>query len=273
MTEEKYISDLTARTISDFGDQWTRYTDNEGFYGSLDVLVDILGPLIPLSAFQGKRVAEIGSGTGRIVRMLLQAGAEYVLAVEPSQSIDILKKNLQTEISRVEILHARGNEIPTGLDLDFVLSIGVLHHIPEPGPVVTAAFNSLRSDGKLIVWVYGKEGNGLVVSMIKMMRCITTRMPHWALVFLATMCNLILGLYIPISRWFPSIPLADYVNNVIGKFSYHKRYLVIYDQLRPAYAKYYTESEARDLLEQAGFKEVCLYHRRNYSWTVIGSRP
>ena len=64
-----------------------RYTENEGFYGSVDLLSDTLGPLLPLSAFEGKCVAEIGSGTGRIVRMLLAAGAGKVLAIERSQVV------------------------------------------------------------------------------------------------------------------------------------------------------------------------------------------
>ena len=87
MRDSEKNSELRKRTIADFGDQWTRYTDNEGFYGSVDLLSDTLGPLLPLSAFEGKCVAEIGSGTGRIVRMLLAAGAGKVLAIERSQVV------------------------------------------------------------------------------------------------------------------------------------------------------------------------------------------
>ena len=52
-----------------------------------------------------------------------------------------------------------------------------------------------------------------------------------------------------------------------------KRRLVLYDQLNPAYAHYYTEKEARALLEEGGFEEVRLYHRHGYSWSVVGRRP
>ena len=68
-------SDLTRRTIEDFGDQWTEFTTNDGYYGSVELFADIVGPLLPLDSLKGKRVAEIGSGTGRIVHMLLAAGA------------------------------------------------------------------------------------------------------------------------------------------------------------------------------------------------------
>jgi len=264
--------DLRSRTIADFGDQWTRYVDNDGFYGSVDLLADTFGPLLSVTALRGKTVAEIGSGTGRIVQMLLVAGARHVLAIEPSRAVDVLRRNLECEADRVEILHARGDEIPAGRDLDYVVSIGVLHHIPDPAPVVRAAFDALRPGGEMVVWVYGREGNRGIVALIEAMRSITTRLPHWMLAALASACNALLDVYMLLCRALPFLPLAAYVRNVIGKFDRRKRYLVLYDQLKPAYSKYYTESESRALLERAGFVDVSLYHRHGYSWTVRGRR-
>jgi len=264
--------DLRDRTIADFGDQWTRYTDNDGHYGSLDLLADTLGPLLPIGDLAGKRVAEIGSGTGRIVRMLLAAGAVRVLAIEPSQAVEVLRANLADAANRVEILNRRGEEVPAGSNLDYVLSIGVIHHIPDPAPVLAAAFTALKPGGKLVVWVYGKEGNRLAVALIEALRAVTVRLPHAVLALLSHLCNLVLDIYIPLCHLLP-LPLRDYMRNVIGKFSRAKRYLVIYDQLKPAYAKYYTADEARALFSEAGFVEIRLYHRRNYSWTIVGTRP
>ena len=51
-----------------------------------------------------------------------------------------------------------------------------------------------------------------------------------------------------------------------------KRRLVIYDQLNPAWAKYYTKEEAESLMHRNGFEKVTLYHRRIYSWTVVGEK-
>ena len=113
----------------------------------------------------------------------------------------------------------------------------------------------------------------MVVALIEAMRGITTQMPHWMLALLASVCNVALYAYVAACRLFPFLPLADYMRNVIGRFSRRKRYLVIYDQLKPAYATYYTEKEVRSLLESAGFADVMLYHRRRYSWTASGRRP
>jgi len=50
------------------------------------------------------------------------------------------------------------------------------------------------------------------------------------------------------------------------------RRLVIYDQLNPAYAKYYTREEAQDLLARQGFVDIRLHHRHGVSWTVLGTK-
>lgn len=270
--KDERVSGLATRTIEDFGDQWTRYTDNDGYYGSTELLADVLGPLLPLSALAGKRIAEIGSGTGRIVRMLLSAGAAHVVAIEPSQAVEALRRNLQPFAERVTIMNLRGHELPAGLNVDLVVSIGVIHHIPDPAPVLKAAFNALRPGGQVVIWVYGKEGNRFTIALIELMRRATTHLPHFAVASIAWLCNAALALYVPACRRFPSLPLAEYVQNVIGRFDMNKRFLVIYDQLKPAYAKYYTKVEVRTLVESAGFDDVTLHHRRGYSWTVIARR-
>ena len=72
--------ELQRKTIADFGEQWVRYSDNAGFYGSLELFKDAFGPLLLPEDIAGRRVADVGSGTGRIVHMLIQAGAAHVTA-------------------------------------------------------------------------------------------------------------------------------------------------------------------------------------------------
>lgn len=81
---------LSSKTISDFGVQWVNYKDNLGHYGSVELLADLFGPLFPVGAVRNMRVADIGSGTGRIVNMLLDAEAAHVIAVEPSNAFSVL---------------------------------------------------------------------------------------------------------------------------------------------------------------------------------------
>jgi SAM-dependent methyltransferase len=263
--------ELQKQTISDFGDQWTRYTDNDGFYGSQEFFADIVRPLLDVSEFQGAAVAEIGSGTGRIAQMILKSGARKVLAIEPSEAFSVMRENLAQYGERAEGLKATGENIPAGADFDYVLSIGVLHHIPDPGPSVRASLGALKPGGRMLVWLYGKEGNELYLAIINPLRYITQRIPHWLLVSMIwAMYPLLVG-YMLACRILP-LPMRRYMVDVVAKMKPAKRRLIAYDQLNPAYAKYYTHDEAIALLAENGFRDVQAHHRHGYSWTVIGAK-
>lgn len=263
---------LTEKTIRDFGDQWSVYTDNEGYYGSLELFRDIVEPLMSAEEFAGADIAEIGSGTGRIVLMALEAGARSVTAIEPSRAADALEANVAASRDKVRILRVPGEEIPADGCFDIVLSIGVIHHIPNPEPVLAAAVRALKPGGRLLIWLYGREGNRTYLFFAEPLRAITTLLPHAALKVLCAALTVALSGYIALARVIP-LPMRTYMTNVLGRFSWHKRYLTIYDQLNPAYAKYYTRDEAEALLSKAGLLDVRSHHRHGYSWTVVGTKP
>jgi SAM-dependent methyltransferase len=260
------------RTIRDFGEQWSYYGENEGFYASLDLLQDMFGPLLATNELRGARVADIGSGTGRIVRMLAAAGAEHVVAVEPSVGVEVLRENVRDLGDRVEVVHAMGEDVPANRNFDFVISIGVIQFIEDPLPTLEAACRALRPGGRLLIWVYGKEGNEFYVSFVKAVRTVTTRLPHAALAALCSALNLLLDVYIFACRWLP-LPMRDYMCDTLARVSREQRKLTIYDQLNPTYARYYLGPEVKALLERAGLTDVRLHHRRGYSWTAMGVRP
>jgi SAM-dependent methyltransferase len=264
-------------TIADFGAQWTRFTRDDGFYASQELWRDIVGPLVPVDGFAGKRVVDVGSGTGRIVNMLLDAGATEVIAIEPSEAFPVLEANVAARAGQVRCHRLRGDqlgELPReSRDVDWVVSIGVLHHIPDPNPVVCAARALLRHGGHILVWVYGREGNATYLALVLPLRRLTRWLPPRILEALSWMFTPALSVYAWLCRRVPSLPLGSYLVQVISPLTWQKRMLVIYDQLAPAWAEYYDERRARALLENAGFVDIRLHHRHGYSWTVIGTNP
>jgi SAM-dependent methyltransferase len=263
---------LKDQTIGDFGEQWTAFRDNPGYYGSAALLADLFGPLLSLDDIKGSTVADIGSGTGRIVNMLLDAGAGRVIAVEPSAAMAVLKQNTAAQADRIEYLEMAGDQLPAGLDLDYVVSMGVVHHIPDPAPVMRAACNALRAGGRCVVWIYGHEGNETYLSLVLPLRKLTVLFPHKMLVALCYLLEIELTAYIELCRILP-LPMRAYMRDVLAQFTRPVRRLTIYDQLNPAYAKYYTRGEAEALMSEGGFADIQLYHRHGYSWTVSGTKP
>ena len=271
MSDATKTTAVSDRTIAHFGEQWTNFRDNDGYYGSTALFADMCAPLLASEEVRGRRVADIGSGTGRIVRMLVAAGAAHVVAVEPSAAYEVLCRNVADVGGCVECVRATGDQLPRDRQFDLITSIGVLHHIPDPVPVVRAAYDALRPGGRLFVWLYGREGNRAYLALTGPLRAATTRLPHRVVVWLSTFLNLLLQPYVRASRVLP-LPLSRYFVEVFGRMTNDKRVLIIYDQLRPTYAKYYTGAEACALLASAGFSDVRAHHRHGYSWAVVGTK-
>lgn len=263
-------SEQTSRsTIDDFGRQWTRFDAYDGYISSTELLVDHFGPL-PIDVVRGKTVLDIGAGTGRFCVALLNVGAAHVIAVEPSAAFSVIQRNLGAD-PRVTILRLPGDKIPADIQVDFAISLGVLHHIPEPDPVIWAVYRALKPGGTFVVWLYGNEGIRIYLAIIKLLRILAQPFPDWALEKIVSKIDAVLVLYMRLARRFP-LPLHDYLNNVLSNFPDENRRVVIYDQLRPTYAKYYTRVEAERLLKAAPFK-VTVHNRRDYSWIAIGTKP
>ena len=268
----KASSALGERTVQDFGEQWVHYGDNDGFYGSTELFADIVGPLLSRADFAGQRAAEIGSGAGRIAGMMLECGAAHVLAVEPSDGHFVAQRNLVRYGDRVTFLHGRGEDVPRDPPFDLIVSVGVLQFIPDPKPVVDAAFAALKPSGRLFVWLYAKEGTTLYRALVHSLRVVGRVLPHRVLAAMVRVIDLALVLYIALCRVLP-LPLHDYLENVVGRFTAEKRRLVIYDQLNPTHVHYYSREQAERLLTDSGFVDVRLHHRRRYSWSAVGRKP
>ena len=262
---------VDKNTIERFGIQWTSFTENTGYYGSKDCLSDIFGPLLTLEDIKGKHICDVGSGTGRIVNMLLDAGADFVTALEPSEAFKTLEKNTIQRKDKIQLIQDTGDKIPSTGQFDYVISLGVLHHILDPTPTVQAAFNALKPGGKILIWIYGFEGNKLYLSIFGPLRKLTARLPHSILSCLSGFLGYFVDFYIFLCRFLP-LPMRNYFQNHLAKLDREQRKITIYDQLNPTHAKYYKKQEVENLLREQGFQKVRLYHRHGYSWTALGEK-
>jgi len=261
---------IESEVIEQFGEQWVRFPANEGYYASQEVLKDILGPLASIEDFKEKLVAEIGAGTGRLIKLLSEVGAKHVVAIEPSAAMVPLKAYTASLGSRMTYLQEKGDAWKYD-NLDYILSIGVLHHIFDPHPTIKNAYQNLKPNGKMIIWVYGYENNELYLNAIRPLRILTPKLPNFALVMLMWALLIPLNIYIFLCRFLP-LPMRAYMLDHMERLDQHSRRITIYDQLNPSWAKYYRKKEAEELLSKAGFRDIHSHHRHGYSWTVIGTK-
>ena len=80
------------------------------------------------------------------------------------------------------------------------------------------------------------------------------------IIFLYFLCN------------FFNLPLKKYLLNVFNKCTYQKRNYIIFDQLNLHTQSILKKTEIIKIMNQAGFNDVEIFRRHNYSWTIISKK-
>lgn len=252
-------------TIEEFGVQWTEFTENTGYYASTDVLDSLFGTLLKKEDLKGKRIADVGAGSGRYTRIFHQMKTAHITAIEPSAGFKTLQENT-ADLDNVELVNVPAADIPKN-NFDWVFCIGVLQFIPDAKQALQAMGRALAADGRVLVWVYGRENNGIYLALLAVLRFFSGLMSHKVLDFVAKLLVYPASCYGWLCRFLP-LPMADYLRGYYMKLDHYSRKLVVYDQLNPSMSIYYRRGELEQLFSEAGFTDIQFHHRLNTSWSV-----
>ncbi len=114
-------------------------------------LIKIEEPIVRrlLGDVTGKRVLDVGCGTGRHTAWLAQQGAR-VIGVDPSAA---MLAKARDKCPGVELVEGTFDTLPSG-PFDLVVDALVLEHLPEVTTPIAAMAKVLASGGELVVSVY-----------------------------------------------------------------------------------------------------------------------
>ena len=261
---------VRKKTINDFNNQWKLQGElNSDYWASDEILVDQFSGIFSLKEIENKIICDVGAGTGRVIKNLLKSNPKKIFAVEPSDvGIDKITKKFKN-YSNLKIIQSDGLNFKTDEQCDIAFSLGVIHHIKNPLDILINIRKNLKKNGRIVIWVYGYENNLPYILIYKFLSILTKRLPDKSLYLFSNLLNALIQPYIILCK-FLNLPLKKYFINVFNKCGWKKRNDIIFDQLNPAYSKYYKKEEIEKVLTDAGFVNLVSFHRHNYSWTVVG---
>lgn len=259
---------LALQVAGEFAEQWKRYDDRRAEYRQQ--LLDWLAPVSP-SFFPGKLVLDGGCGKGRHLEVTAGFGARMIVGVDLGEAVYVARKSTK-DLPNVEVVRGDILCLPFKPGVfDYVYSVGVLHHLPDPRGGFDSLTSKVAAGGHISAWVYGYENNEWIVKLINPFReHVSNRLPRPVLKGLSWLLAALVmgaarGVYRPWNRCFPNVRLfyQDYLLYIAG-FPHREIETIVYDQLNPKIAFYLPRQEFESWF--ANLDEVRVeWHNRN-SW-------
>ena len=283
VTSANPLTGENVQTADAFGWQWQAFKELHDLATYEAQFLDWLQP-IPPEFFQGKVVLDAGCGMGRFSLVSSAFGAKLVLAVDASDAVEAAADNAR-QVSNVHVIQGDIHRLPLRhgqqAQVDFVFSLGVLHHLDNPQAGFKALIRHLRPGGTIYAWVYGRENNGWLVNFVNPIRTVlTSRLPRYALYGLSWLITaglhpLLKWVYQPVNKvkpvaWLRKIlPYNDYFA-WLGQFQFRHNHHVVFDHLVAPVAFYLQREEFEAWFTEAGLEIISLTWRNRNSWRGHG---
>lgn len=283
VTAERPLSGKNVETADAFGWEWQEFSHLHDLQTYRGQFLDWIHPIEP-QFFEGKVVLDAGCGMGRFSLVSGTFGAKAVLAIDASNSVEATRHNTQGA-PNVHVIQADIHRLPLRrggeAQVDFVFSIGVLHHLDAPQAGFEALVRHLCPGGTIFVWVYGRENNGWLVRVVNPIRvALTSRLPRPALyacswVVAALLHPIVRLIYRPANgegscRWVRRVlPYNDYLA-WLGQFQFRHNHHVVFDHLVAPVAFYLRREELEAWFQEAGLEVIHISWRNRNSWRGHG---
>ncbi len=246
-----------------FGYEWKKYPEIIPEYETQFLRwVHLLQPV----DFRNKTILDAGCGIGRNSFWPLTYGAKHLTAIDyDPKTVHVAKRNLHT-FQNASVYYQSIYSLPYINQFDIVLCIGVLHHLREPKKALMRLVRATKKNGRVILWVYGNEGNGQLIVLVKGFRRITSNLPLPLVHLTAFVCTLIVYLYLKL------FPQTHPYFLLLRRFKFWHIQLIILDQLLPQISHYWNRDQVTSLVGNCGLTKIQILKTNNNSWTIIGRK-
>src|SRR5262249_12292559 len=127
-------------------------------------------PFLSPDDWRGKRFIDVGCGMARNSFWPMKYGAAGGVAIDiDERSLAAARINLQSYPS-LEVCKCSVYDLLWRDEFDIAFSIGVIHHLEFPKMAVEAMLRATKPEGQVAIWVYGRENNGWLLSILNPIR-------------------------------------------------------------------------------------------------------
>lgn len=258
-------------TSDSFSYEWNNIYQENSF--EKQNFLHFLSPFIKESDLAGKKLLDVGCGSGRFTKQAALCGAEVVIAADLGQSTQAAFY-LTQRLPNVCVVEADLYHLPVKNLSDLTFSIGVLHHLPEPQLGFADLTHTVKPGGRLLIWIYNRRHNFRAVYVFEPIRKISR---HISRPLLFKLCHLpaftVHGINLlthALNRLGAGslakrIPFSYYAN-----FPYSMKLNDAFDVLATPKSNYYYVEEINAWFHEAQLQNIQTYEHPEAGITAIG---
>lgn len=248
-----------------FGYEWGRYAELKPIY---EEQFRRWTPFMAPEDWRGLTFVDVGCGMGRNSHWPMSYGAAGGLSIDLDERSLASARATLAPHPTVEVRRQSAYDLAEDGRFDVAFSIGVIHHLADPALALANMARAVKPGGRVMIWVYGYENNEWIVRFADPLRkALFSRLPIGLVhaLSLPPTLGLWLALRMGLSR-------LEYFR-LIRQFDFAHLRSIVFDQMLPKIAHYWTRAEVEALMAGAGLQDVRLAPVNEISWAAIGTRP
>jgi len=245
-----------------FGFEWEYYSVIEPVY---EEQFNRWLPFLTRKDWRGKTFADFGCGMGRNSYWPLKYGARSGIGIDLDQrSLNAAIRNL-ADFQNFSVKKQSIYDFEHNNKFDYVFSIGVIHHLEHPELALKKMVEATKPGGSVFIWVYGYENNEWIVNFVDPLRKhLFSKIPIALLHILSNLPTLLLWLFLRVKKH------KNGYYRLIRNFSFFHLRSIVFDQLLPRIANYWTKEQVIAMMADSGLQDIRIKQVNDVSWASMG---
>jgi ubiquinone/menaquinone biosynthesis C-methylase UbiE len=276
---EENSENADKKVISDFGEEWSKF--NEFSSVEINKIGDEYFDILPASLLQkSTTVLDMGCGTGRWTKYL-SSKVGFIDAIDPSKAIFEADKLLK-DCKNVRLTRATSDALPFANNtFDLVISVGVLHHIPDTLKAMKDCVSRVKPGGYFYTYLYyNLDNRGLffkgLFKIINSIRRIVANLPSTSKRVVTDV--LAVSIYMPpilTSRLLYKLHFRSLSGKIPLSYYRDKSFFIIrndaLDRFGTTLEQRFSRKQIQQMMESCGLSEISFSELPPY-WHVIGRK-
>lgn len=270
---------IDLEVVDAFGEEWSKF-NSFSEKDIKDISLEYFDIVTDKMVNRNTYILDVGCGSGRFSKYMASR-AGFVEAIDPSLAIFAADKLLEN-VSNVRITQASTNNIPfEDNTFDFVMSIGVLHHIPDTQKAMNDCVKKVKKGGYFFTYLYySLDNRGLIFKflffLVNLLRLGVSNLPNS---IKKIVCDLIaIFIYLPVilfGRLITFLGMKNFANKLPLSAYHNLSFYVIrndaLDRFGTKLEQRFSKAEIKTMMENAGLTEI-IFSEKMYFWRAVGKK-